>query len=352
MYNTAIYPITSNNSYLVECILSECPGMHLVSAVVLGAYRNTVSLPSEISVFHKLTDAFSTVERIIFVSFHDTERLFRDMLKAVDAGKHIICTASIPQDKLNLVREASEKAGVTFVFENSEDKIEFLKKRSDVYTVQECPVIAVGSLTKGISSLESALRIAIAFRKSGIRTSVVSPDSAVTIAGGTWMPLDKMTENNLDTTVVQINRFFTLLQLNERPELIVLHLPEEGLYRPSNDFECSYGALTYLISQAVDIDVGVILSPMMELDSNAYELITKTLGYRYGIDSFVICIEELLVDTSSIQGSVSIFYYLAPKEDAIQYATTLQSETDKLLFLCDENDKYSSAVKYISSILS
>lgn len=339
MTRAAVYPVTTHNSYLVEMLSLYRKDIQITSVIVPMAYKDRISIPKDIYVFHKMEESFSMIECMIFLSSWEDDDLYSRMAASIQAGKSIICAVKIPSEKIKMLTDMAQEMNVTFQTFDSVGLFDKLEKRGDPYTMQESAIVAVGALTKGISSSEAVSKLSRELVRCGYRVCTVVSDPDLRVLDFQWLPIDKLITNNLDHTIVQVNRFFNYIQLKYRPDVIVIQLPDEGVCRVSNVFETCFGAETYLISQAVDIDYCVMLSPLIGFETEEYNVLSDISKYRYGFIYNSIYITQNILDMSVAPGTVEINYYKASAENIQQTIKHLQDSKESHMLYVSYNDE-------------
>lgn len=348
MNNAAIYPYTTYNFYMYEALCKHRPDLNITSLVIPKAFSKSIIIPNDVLVFDKIDKVIPTVDWIVFLPMWDEQRLYKEILMSIKSGKNIICTVDFPFDKITELKDAACKKGVVFETDESNGLFQKLKKRADVYTQQESVVIAVGSLTKGIDSSKYVLALSDKLADYGYRVSVIASNQVLSALGFSMMPVSKIIENNLDHTIVQINRLFNYVQLKQRPDIILVQLPDEGIYRISNDYETCFGAETYLVSQAVDIDYCIMLSPVIDADPETFDYLSEVSKSRYGFVYNGVCITHNIVDMGVAQGTEKMNYYIASVGSVKEVVGLLrENTTGDIIYFDSESDWYTEVANDI-----
>lgn len=336
MTDVAVYPITARNSFMLNALKMIRSDLHITCAVVPNAYRK-VLVDESIQVVHGIEDIPCNTKCIVFLSSWDKQRMFEEMSHALQTGMSIICADDIPQEKRHTLYAIANQANVTCEFYDSNLLFTFLSERNDVFTSQESVVVAVGALTKGINTSKTIIDLYYELTGMGYRVGVISSDSELQLLKFWWLPIQKVIDKDLDTTIIQINRFANYFQLMQKVDVILIQLPDEGLYRVADEYETCFGAGTFLVSQAIDIDYGIMLLPAMNLELESFNFLNTTFMYRYGFEMNSVCITHNILDFGAPQGTKEMAYYISADADVRALATDLQGAKANVFVDCDTN---------------
>lgn len=359
MKSVALCPVTSKNAYIAKAIMTNCPDIFVDTVVVPNAFKKPVEkeLGERINIVHKISDLPEEIDEVIFLSYWNHERLKESIIEAIKKKTSIICTAGLEKSDMAFLQKHSSAEGVSLSFLNNENTMDLIKQHGEMYTPQSSIVIAVGGLTKGISTSETIVELKAQLDDYGYITSVIASDPDLQVLGYDYLPIEEMIEQNLDNTIMGINRFFSLHEMDNKPNIIVLQLPDEGLHRISLDYETCFGALTYLISQAVGIDYAIMLSPIIDPDADIYHALSQISSHRFGFKYNCVCVLPQVIDTNSPQGAENVDYYVVTNKEMNSVAEALAiSAKDKkcldTLFVSKKHGWLTDVTKDIIAALS
>ena len=355
--STAVYPVTPENFYLLKAIRDANPEMNVNTAVIPGAYSRECRPDNGFSACHKLSELPEEVDTVFFLSCPNTEKLLKSVRATVLAGKHAVCCGQIRPEKAEELRQLAESRGAKVTFFNTMETMERLKRREDPYIPQESIVIAVGALTRGISTSAAVIGLRDELAEQGYGVSVIASDPDLQMAGCDFLDVSDLIEQSLDHTIMRINSFLDFHQLRYRSDVILLQLPDEGLHRPSNEYETCFGAETYLISQAVSIDYGVMLSAVLDSYAMTYQKLSGIARQRYGFGYDTICILPQMPDATASAAAGRVDYFGMPEEDANAIMEAIlesakEGENGDVLFLDVRQEWLPDAVQDIIGKLS
>ena len=95
------------------------------------------------------------------------------------------------------------------------------------------------------------------------------------------------------------------------------------------DFVSCFGAKTFLISQAVDFDYGIVLSPIIDSDPMLYKQLSDVSKSRFGFEYNSVCLVPKTVNLDIAQGEEIVKYYTASFDDLKNTVATLQQGIEK-----------------------
>lgn len=353
MRSAAIYPITSDNQFLLKELNGMFGEFKITTAVVPYAFANEVKA-NNYEVCHKITDVVEAVNAVIFVSFWDTQRMFKEITMVLEHGIDVISTIPFSKDEGARLQQTATLHNAEFRAAINPHFSKLLKERDDVYSQPESIVIAVSAITKSISSSELVVNFFNALNKAGYSVGVMCSDPDLQLIHGyEWLPIDEMIADNLDRCIMKINSFVNFLQVTYKPNIIIVQLPDEGLFRMSYDFASCFGARTYLVSQAVDFDYGVVLSPLIDSDLTLYEHLSEISKSRFGFAYNSICITPKSANVDIAQGEETMRYYTVSSDQLADNVQELKQRAIDGTFIFSSEEEYTSKlVNHLVSFLS
>ena len=350
---TVIYPLTPGKEYILQALHTYRADLDVTSVVIPKVFSQSCVVPTNIEIFRKLEDALPHVECVVFLTNQNDVPLCSELCNALEMQKKVVCATHLTDDVLELAKSTALNYGSSFEYSSDYSLIQELDLRSDVYTQQESVIVAVGAMTQGINTCQAIVEISLQLRDYGFRVGVVGIDNELSLFGFHLLPIDEMIGANLDHTILQINRYFNFFQLTERPNVIVLQLPSEGFYRVSNDYETCFGAKTFLISQAIDIDYCIMITPFIGMDASVFSMLSQISNYRYGFEYNSICIVNKTIDLLISSGTTELRYLVADEQRIHDMVSNLNSHSEgERLFLEFKDDWKKKVAENVIEILS
>lgn len=349
---TLIYPFEEEYAYFWEELPLYRKDLDVTSLVLTNPYIKS-AIPKNITVYKSFKEASENVECIVFLPMDNVSFLHNKIIEVLKKRKKVICGVNFSLETLAFFKEVAQQYGGSFECHENASLVEFLKRRADIFTQQESVVIAVGALTQGMNTSEIVVKLNRELTTRGYRVGVIATKSELFVLNIKQLPLDEIIDPDLDYTIMQINRYTNLFQLVERPEIIILQLPDEGLYRVSSDYSTCFGAKTYLISQAIDIDYCIMVTPYMDMDKEVFSMLSDISKNRYGFEYNSIFFEDKVVDMQGAAGETTLRYYLSQSDDTKQTVQKLQSEnSSERLFVNSDISLYNRIADDIIKQLS
>lgn len=348
-----VYPFRAEYSYFVEALKSYRKDLEVTSVVIPKAYSKYCPIPDGLNIFSKFDDALPNVDCVIFLPIDNVNLLHEKAAITLAKGKKVIIGAAMPINLLNSLKEKARENNSSIEFQDNLYLTEFLRRRADIFTQQESVVIAVGTLTQGINTSKIVVKLREELSNRGYSVGVIGTSPELNALNIENLPLDEMIQTDLDDTIVQINRFVNLFQLKNRSNIIILQLPSEGLYRVSSDYSTCFGAKTYLLSQAIDIDYCIMVTPYMDMDGEVFSELSDISEKRYGFGYDALCFEHKVVDLQGTPGETEIRYYLTESEGVQDTVARLRNEDNiGRLYLDSSDDWYGYVADNIIEQLS
>lgn len=353
MKNAAIYPITPKNQFLLTELDNQFDDLTITTAVVPNSFATQVSI-SNYDIFHKVEDVIGHVDTVIFVSSWDTRRMYMEIDMVLNRGIDVITTILFSDEDAEHLCQIAHLHNANFTMKTKTHIAKLLDERDEAYSQPESIVIAVSPITKGISSSKLITGLFASLERAGYKVGVICSDSDLQLLSGyEWLPLDLMINEQLDRCIMKINEFANLFQMIYKPDVIIVQMPDEGLYRMTYDFASCFGAKTFLVSQAINFDYGIVLSPVIDFDFSLYEQLSHISAKRFGFEYNSICLVPKIVNLDIAQGEEVVKYYTASDNELEATTEMLANQsTNDIHFLAAFEDYITPLTRQIIEYLS
>lgn len=347
-----IYPYRAEYDYFVDALKIYRTDLEITSVVIPQSYAKYCPIPVNVKNYTKFDDALQQVECVVFLPMDNFDLLHKRASQVLEEGKKVILSSAIPKEQVKLLKELANFNNTSIEYQDKTEITEYLKNRSDIFTQQESVVIGIGSLTQGISTSKIAVKLCNELSNRGYSVSIIGTSPELAALNIDILPLDEMIQTDLDDTIVQINRFANLFQLRNRPNIVILQLPNEGLYRVSSDYSTCFGAKTFLVSQAIDIDYCVMVTPYMDMDADVFSELSDISEKRYGFRYDALCFAHRIVDMQWAAGETELRYYLAESKGVKETVSRLRKEDASRIYIDSADEWYSCVADDIIEQLS
>ena len=169
-------------------------------------------------------------------------------------------------------------------------------------------MVAIGSITEGLDTSSEVVELYDELTEMGYRVSVLATNPDLDALGFDILPMDELSVYRPEQSVMLINRYMNHHQFIYQADIVLLQIPNEGLHRTSLKYEVGFGVRTYVISQAISIDYGVMLSPVMDPYAQTYEALSEIAEKRYGFQYDCIKVVPKVVDDYDPLGAEKVKY--------------------------------------------
>ena len=355
--STAIWPVTPKNRFLAETVRRVRPELAADTAVVPNGWAKACN-PEGFRVVHRLAELPEEADTVLVLTGNDRRRQKEAIRELIRQGKQVLCAAKLAAEEQEQIREMGNAAGVRTFFFDNRARLEKVTRRDARFAPLESIVIAAGALTKGIRTTDLVIRLREGLAGQGYKVSVMASDPDLRALGCDYLPAEDLIGKDTDHTVMTINRYLNDHQNREGSDIILMQLPDEGLHRISADYETCFGVLTYLISQAANIDYGVMVAPVLDRDAAVYRALSETAKGRYGFGYDAVFVLPQTVDPMyTPHGAENVDYYTLPEEEREGILSGLRASagapgTAEILFPEDSEDGIRELVNHIIDSLS
>ncbi len=302
-----IYPYSDNDFSLVEYLIKN-KKLPINTVIYPKSWNVHTDSRLRINSFNDFDEALKGIDGLVILQNNQYKLTIQKIKKAIKQHKDIICCMQLKEfDFLQLEGEATRE-GVLFNYipkENVETKKK-IEERTGYFLTQECVVIAIGAISEGISTSALTLDLTNSLTRKGYNVTSIVSDVNLELCGfERLLPYQlKGVENDPSQFIYDLNVYINYLQMKHQSDIILLQLPQEGMFRVYNNLPFGFGVKPYLVSQAVDVDYSIIISGVEIYDSEIYEKISECFKNRYGFSIDAVVVSEQTIDYSlSLQNS-------------------------------------------------
>lgn len=237
--------------------------------------------------------------------------IYPKIMKAINAGKNIICTIDLEQDKqkeLEVLCSQRERCFKYYGFKNCTyitPVFEII--RENLHKINT-PVIFVTGLSEKTYKFEIQLSLRESLLGMGYKVSQVGTRSYCEIFG-----IHSFPEFMYDTTITEskkvviFNRYIKEIENKEKPDVIIIGIPG-GIMEFNDEFTNRFGILAFEVSHAVTPDVSVLSIPYDEYKPESLENLSKSVKYKFGFDINCFNITNNQPDWLAISKGVEISF--------------------------------------------
>ena len=336
-----VYPYSDNDFSLVEYLITNNK-LSISGIVYPKSWKVRTDNLLDINSFNDFDEALQSTDGMVILQNNQYKLTIQRIKKAIKQNKNIICCMQLKEsDRLQLESEAA-KEGALFNYipkENAEIK-QIIEERTGYFLTQECVVIAIGAISEGISTSELTLNLTRSFTNKGYNVTSIVSDVNLELCGfERLLPYQlKGVENDPNQFIYDLNVYINYLQMKYQSDIILLQLPQEGMFRVYNNLPFGFGVKPYLVSQAVDVDYSIIVSGVEIYDSEIYKKISECFEYRYGFAIDAVVVSERTIDYSlSLQNS-EMTYKAVPDEAVDSCVEELLTGKTNILY-CRKHEK-------------
>jgi len=210
------------------------------------------------------------------------QKCLRFMELAADAGKEIWCAMKLTDDERCSIAARCKLNNAPFNYLYHEPTL--VQEYEDIerlYT-PEAAVLFVGELMPNTNAFEIALNLHRQFVDNDFCSVLLSAQDTFMLPNATRFPDSLFLEAGDDRRVYDINCRIKEIDENIAPDIIIVCLPD-ALMKLDSQFTNGFGAIPYLISQAVQADYTVVCVQHDYYNAEFYNTICNDLLIRFGM---------------------------------------------------------------------
>lgn len=292
----AVYPFGEIYDYLIDAILKENKQMELAYLIRPHTWNSSEKYKKYEKNFEEFSDLVTSIDELIIL---ESELYFKSisLIKcAIENGTRICCCEELNKEDLLGIQERCKQHNCVFTYYGDKDydintKINMMPHR---FYPQQYFVIVVTPIFQNLSTDKTTVELKNLLEDKGYRVTCLTTSNNLQILNYEVLPVQAINCAS-DESVYQWNQYFEWIQRMMNPEICIVQMPTEGLFRASGMIQHGYGVQTYLISQALYVDYCILqtcYTNLLEYNDISDEL-EKRLGYS--VDSIVVsdvCVDE------------------------------------------------------------
>lgn len=275
------------------------------------------------------------------------DKYYTILEKAVIKQKEILVSPRL----INILNLEKYRGKIRLLQEDSnvEKNNEHIVEEDEMYEVS-VPIIAVEGMGKNCSKFENQINLKIALENSGYRVKWISSNECAILFGGKCFPQILYSENcSFSQKVLQINHFLYDISIDEKPDVILLGIPE-GITEFEGGEKNHFGEYALVIGSAVQIDSSILCLYYGDIDkSEGLKEIINYIEKRYFLPIDAISIGR---NTYQIEDNAKEeISYLFLREDYLKKYST-KFDMEKLsIFRIWEKEEVVKANERIQEVL-
>lgn len=329
--NVMIYPYTILNQYIKthkELFLYEITH-YLVAGQIIDQEANDAG--KEICTYQDLlsdprileaVDAFCIIDEV-----PDPDELYKITEYLCSKGKNIICALDEHTAK---IKELCEKHQVELLSGDTAEKYPAKRSWVNSYSILDIdvPIITVFGMGLNVQKFDLQLYLRKRFVEKGYKVSQIGTKPISTLFGFHSIPKFMYNKEFTDVEkVMAFNRFVKKIEKEEKPDVIILGIPEPVI--PLNSkHRFSFGLYAYEILNAVKSDFAIAsLYGNSDYDENFYSEMSEMSKYKLNVEIDAFYISQFFPISNSLWTDHLVFGYV-PETDIIENSYSVYSMED------------------------
>ena len=297
-----IYPYYDNLQPLVQNQSELKMDVEITHLVYPQAWKHKINLSiTGVKTSCNFEETILAVEGVIIPDVTKLNFMYFDVLKKIDCAlsqnKQVLCYTKLSQSDLVEFREY----GMNFVY-LYEDTSHICLQNYHFQSL-ECIALGFGGLVRDLDDITVIIRAARQFQQK---------------------------------EVLSLNKYFCSLYEDTGCDIILVQYPD-SMMKYSDYCPEDYGVKAFILSQAISIDFFTLISPVEQMDSEAFQMLSTMFEYRFDFQIDACYIEHKQIDLSSAQESEKISFGTVSREFVTEYIEELSKGMSSILFL-DIND--------------
>lgn len=304
--NVMIYPLTPENCYIYD----------------------HKELLNKFNITYAVADDFLETKKYCSASFDDCVRMnevdallvlpikseniskviFR-IEEALEAGKNTFSMISFSDSIIDKFNCICLRTHTSFQILNIEN-IENAEIQSRELWEIETPIVTIAEISENCGLVDLQLAIRKYFQNRNYRISQIGSFEYCNLFGLHSFP-KYMNRNSIVSVIDQtllFNHFIKELEIRERPDLIIISLPD-SLLPYNNKFHFGFGNTSFIACNAFTSDYTIISLPLQQYQSNFIDEAENLLECRFNLRPDTWIMSNVFANYSEVENEEYIRYY-------------------------------------------
>ena len=296
------------------------------SVVFPKGWKKNIHVPKGIQGSTDFFEALHNVEGVIFTDINCWPYLYKDVVNKIkfvlDLGLKVVCCAELKEVELL-------KFAVYSNFRYYKNATLFHGLKRTPYQIQDCPVLCVGNLFRGMKNSEVVFEISEQLKRKGYTVLTVMPNDRNYFLAGYEIFTDEFYDSiSLEEYVITYNNYINSLQAARSADIIVIGMPD-GMIKYSDVCPGGYGIKNYILSQAISIDYFILNTPLDVIEVEGLNLLSDAFKFKYGFEIDSIIFSRLYVDAAASNEEEKLVFQFADEKAVFNSIDLYRGEDDK-----------------------
>ena len=328
--------IIKNKRYNITCLIFP-----------KSYYVETTTENSDIEFSNDFEMSLDNLDGIIFLNCKQKEAVIRKIFKVLELGKEVVCCLHLNDKECDEISCYAQQHGTIFSYlPKKQNDLKTNSIASEYFLPQECIVIAVGSLTPKLNNNSIILRLIEELEKNKYTVAPLVTDNNLLLCG--YYPLINRDaydfEDDYDSFIFNLNTYINSVQIRCKPEIMIVQLPPEGLYRLYDDTPFGFGTKNFMVSQALNIDYFVLHCGLDIPNDFIYQEISKCFENRYSFHIDAVVVDNYVLDYEKTMENFDVRYQTVPEDAVNEYVGELKNDSSSDILYCDKCNHLSEAL--------
>ena len=338
-----VYPYLDKYALLVEYLI-EHNKYNITTLIQPKAWPAADPGFDNVTLMTSFNEAVDSVDAVIFLDNAHYKDCIKKLERCIKLKTDAVCCIAPKGSDLPFLKDLAEEHGVNVTFLDGMDyeTRDKIQKRNDRYQTQESVVAAVGSLFNGGVCFDSelVLKLVNSFKAEGYTVTVLASDRNFQLCGfHSVLPynLDGLSDDP-DGFILGLNAYYNYIQMVEKSDVIILQLPQEGLFKMFDNIPCGFGIRSFIISQAIDVDYFTLVSGVDQRENELYNKLSELFDKRYGFEINSVAVNSCYVDYYDSLEKGSIVCMKISEESAREVVGSLEGSKSSDIIYGSYND--------------
>lgn len=338
--NYLIYPFSASLIPFADCIMEFRTDLKIKKYVCPKSWEfsfreEQIIQDNPIQIETEFSTALDSVDGVILCDCKNLPWLYKDIVKkikiAVGRGKKVICCTPVKDQDLDSIKKIKEYDESKFLYFADYPDLKSLEFSR--FQTQDCIIVGVGSLLRGVDDSDSFYYMIQKYRELGYTVVGIGTDFHDALIGGYIFPENIFSSpRSEEDKILDLNAYINLIQRETSADVMIVKFPD-GMMKYSDELCEGYGIKAFMTSQALSVDYFVLNVPMMEIfDQESFESLNIGFKYRFGFEIDAIGVNGKEIDLSNSLEMDKLCYKNLEWKYVLEYVQIANRECSGILF--------------------
>lgn len=333
-----VYPFSEGFIPYEKCIKEFRTDLHITKYVCPAFWKININETDNYPIETNFDAAMEAVAAVMICECQNINHMYRDIIQkiksAVKNEKTVFCCVQLKAEDLDEIKSMKEYRESDFQYLADYPLIEEKERElyDEQYEVQECVVIGVGRMLRGVNTDTTFCNMIRKYRSLGYSVVGVGTNYNCRMMGCYIFPDNVFSSlKNEEDKVLFINTYINKLQIKQCADIVLVQFPD-GMMQYSNRISEGYGIKSFMVSRALFVDYFILNIPQKSVEMDNFTELNQTFKYRYGFEIDAVGIDNKEIDVIYSNEMDEMNYKITAWRNTSEYAKECEENCSEMIF--------------------